>query len=82
MKIFLSFDIGTTSVKGCAFDERFHRVASVNEEYALLTPRPHFVEMDPEAYWQAVTDGARRMIAGGIDPRDVACVTLPRRGRR
>ena len=80
MKIFLSFDIGTTSVKGCAFDERFHRVASVNEEYALLTPRPHFVEMDPEAYWQAVTDGARRMIAGGIDPRDVACVTFTTQG--
>ena len=80
MKIFLTFDIGTTSVKGCAFDERFHRVASVNEEYALLTPRPHFVEMDPEAYWQAVTDGARRMIAGGIEPKDVACVTFTTQG--
>lgn len=80
MGIFLTFDIGTTAVKGCAFDERFRRVASVKQEYALETPREHFVEMDPQAYWRAVADGARRIIAGGISPESILCVTFTTQG--
>ena len=80
MKVYLAFDIGTTSVKGCAFDESFRRVASVNEEYALQYPREHWVEMDPEAYWNAVVDGARRLLGGGISADDVASVTFTTQG--
>lgn len=80
MRVYLAFDIGTTSVKGCAFNEKFERVASVNEEYILQYPGDHRVEMDPEAYWRAVCDGMRQILGSGISPEDVACVTFTTQG--
>ena len=80
MRVFMALDIGTTSVKGFAFDEAFHRVAGFHQEYRLETPRAHFVEMDPEVYWAAVSQGIQEMLASGIAPGDVACVTFTTQG--
>ena len=80
MRIFLALDIGTTSVKGCAFDESFNRVASFHREYALQTPCAHFVEMDPDDYWAAVAGGIRDLLAGGLKAEDIACVTFTTQG--
>ena len=80
MKIILSFDIGTTCVKGCAFNERFERVASVSQEYSLQTPREHIVEMAPEDYYLAVTEGVKRLIGGGVSPKEIACVVFTTQG--
>jgi sugar (pentulose or hexulose) kinase len=59
MLAILTFDVGTTSVKTCLFDERFRLLASATEEYALWTPAPGIVEMDPERYYGALCRGAR-----------------------
>lgn len=80
MKYFLAFDIGTTLVKGCAFDEQFRRVASTHREYTLLTPREHAVEMDPQAYWRAVIDSTRQLLSGGISAGEIACVVFTTQG--
>ena len=80
MRIFPALDIGTTSVKGCAFDESFNRVASFHREYALQTPCAHFVEMDTDDYWAAVAGGIRDLLAGGLKAEDIACVTFTTQG--
>ena len=80
MHIFLALDIGTTSVKGCAFDEGFNRIASFHREYTLHTPCAHFVEMDPDGYWAAVTGGIRDLLAGGLKAEDIACVAFTTQG--
>lgn len=59
MTAILTFDVGTTSVKTCLFDERFRLLKSVSEEYALITPAPDIVEMDPQRYYEALCRGAR-----------------------
>lgn len=80
MRVYLAFDIGTTSVKGCAFDECFHRITSVNEEYLLRYPCEHFVEVNPEAYWQSVRSAATKILDSSISAEDVASITFTTQG--
>src|SRR5438270_203287 len=46
-------DVGTSSVKGLAIDERGAVVASAEEAYPFATPRPGWAEQDPELWWRA-----------------------------
>ncbi len=80
MKVYLALDIGTTSVKGCAFDETFRRIASINEEYALEVPQEHYVEVAPDVYWTAVCNGIQNMLKQGIKACDIASVTFTTQG--
>ena len=57
MKYLLGIDIGTTSLKGCVFDERGKELASVTKAYTLLTegervefPAEKYFELFKEAY--------------------------------
>lgn len=57
MKYLLGIDIGTTSLKGCVFDERGKELASVTKAYTLLTegervefPAEKYFELFQEAY--------------------------------
>ena len=60
MRTILTFDIGTTSVKTCLFDQDLHCIGRANEEYRLWTGSGNLVELDPEVYWNAVVSGARK----------------------
>jgi xylulokinase len=53
MTYLLGVDLGTTSVKCVLFDQQGKVAASANKEYDLLMPRPDFVEVKPETYWNA-----------------------------
>ena len=59
MHYILTFDIGTTAVKTCVFDERLRCVSSANEEYTLLTGAGNTVELEPETYITACRNGVR-----------------------
>lgn len=57
MKHLMGIDIGTTSLKGCVFDEKGNELASVTKAYALLTegesvefPAENYFELFKEAY--------------------------------
>lgn len=81
MDCFLTFDIGTTSVKTCVFDRSLRLLGHVNGEYRLLTERPGFVELEPETYWRAVLDGAKRAIAkAGVDAKEIVTISCTTQG--
>ena len=50
----LGIDIGTSSTKGILFDVAGGEVATASSDYPFLTPRPGWVEQDPELVWQAL----------------------------
>ena len=81
MKYILTFDIGTTAVKACLFDERLRLAACSNEEYALLTAEDGTIELEPCRYWEAVKAGAKAAIEKAeIDPADVSAVSVTTQG--
>ena len=81
MKYILTFDIGTTAVKACLFDEGLRLAACSNEEYALLTGDDGTIELEPEKYWEAVKAGALSAIQkAGIDAANIAAVSVTTQG--
>ncbi len=67
--MYLSFDVGTTSVKTALFDSRGKLLAKSIQNYTLETPRVDWYEVEPEVYWRAVKEGFLQTIsASGVDP--------------
>jgi len=52
----LGLDVGTTGTKAIAFDLEGNAVASAYREYPLHSPRPGWLELDPEHVWRCVRD--------------------------
>ena len=59
----LSWDAGTTSLKGVLFATDGRPVASESEEYELITPGADRVEVDCGTYWQAARAVTGRLLA-------------------
>lgn len=57
----IGLDVGTTSAKAVLFDAAGEELAAAEHAYRLSTPRPGWVEQDPEALWQGVVDVLRRV---------------------
>jgi len=73
----LGIDIGTSGTKALLIDETGRVLASVTEEYPLLTPRPGWAEQHPQDWWRATADATRAVLAkAGITGADVAGVGL------
>ncbi len=51
--VLAGIDVGTTATKGVAIDEAGSVLARAQVEYPLSTPRPGWVEQDPEDWWRA-----------------------------
>jgi xylulokinase len=49
----VGLDVGTTAVKGIAIDPSGAVLAAAEAGYQLSTPRPGWVEQDPEDWWRA-----------------------------
>ena len=56
-------DVGTTGVKGVALDETGSVLAVAEAGYGYVTPRPGWVEQDPEDWWQATQQVLGRLRA-------------------
>jgi xylulokinase len=78
---FLTFDIGTTSVKTCVFDQSLRMRGHANGEYQLIAEKPGFVELVPETYFQAILGGAKQAIANaGIAAADIVSISCSTQG--
>jgi xylulokinase len=74
--MYLTFDVGTTSVKTVLFDEKGRVRGKVIRNYTLDTPAVGWIELDPEVYWTAVVEGFREVLReSGVDPRAVKTVS-------
>jgi len=81
MKYFLTFDVGTTSVKTCIFDETLHMLGYSNEEYQLITPNTGIVEAIPDRYWEAVESGTLRACENAkVSPADISSISITTQG--
>ncbi len=81
MDYFLTFDIGTTSVKTCVFDQSLRMRGHANGEYQLIAEKPGFVELVPETYFQAILGGAKQAIANaGIAAVDIVSISCSTQG--
>ena len=60
IKALMGIDVGTTSTKAVIFDCQGVEIArAVSSPYHNLTPKPGWVEQDPEEIWNALVDTIR-----------------------
>ncbi|HOF89991.1 MAG TPA: FGGY family carbohydrate kinase, partial [Armatimonadota bacterium] len=80
--LYLTFDIGTTGLKTALIADDGRALAVHTAEYALLTPRADWVEMAPEAYWEAAVEGARAVFGTtGKNPHELAAIGFSSQGQ-
>lgn len=75
---YLTFDVGTTAIKTCVFDENLRMLSKYSDEYDLITDGDR-VELDPETYWSTMVKAVRRT-AGRLPLSDVAAICLTTQG--
>ena len=80
MQVILTFDVGTTAMKCCAFDRDLRLLDNVTTEYTLNTPAEHIVEVDPSVYWRGLCASTAALFSGRLDPSDVAAVGITTQG--
>jgi sugar (pentulose or hexulose) kinase len=61
--MYLTFDIGTTSVKVVLYGRDGRLVAKAIRDCVLDTPDINWYEADPDMYWRAVVEGSREVLA-------------------
>lgn len=61
--LLIGLDVGTTATKALLFDIKGQVLAEASRGYGLLTPRPGWVEQDPEEIWRAVVETLRSLSA-------------------
>ncbi len=86
MKNLMGIDIGTTSLKGCVFDEKGNELASVTKSYTLITngervefPAEKYFELFEEAY--AELSKKARIDAFAIDTQGETLIFLDKQGK-
>ena len=67
----IGIDVGTSSVKGLAIDDRGAILDSAEAGYPLSTPRPGWAEQDPEHWWQATQAVLARLRASAGTPAGI-----------
>ena len=73
----LVIDQGTTSTRGIVFDAAVAPVATAQEEFEQIYPRPGWVEHDPEVIWASVLSTARQALANaGLAAADIAALGI------
>ncbi|HEY9593118.1 MAG TPA: FGGY family carbohydrate kinase [Spirochaetia bacterium] len=74
--MYLTFDIGTTSVKIVLYAPDGRPAAKAIRNYALDTPGVNWYEAAPDLYWDAVVSGTREVLAASkVDPREIRTVS-------
>jgi glycerol kinase len=72
MAYVLALDQGTTSSRAMLFDTQGRIVASAQQEFEQIFPRPGWVEHDPEAIWSSQRTVATQAIASA----DIAAIGI------
>src|SRR5438445_894005 len=77
MKAVLAFDQGTTSSRAIAFGRDGRILASSQQEFRQIFPRPGWVEHDPLEIWATQRDvAAETLRKAALAPSDVAAIGL------
>ena len=71
----VGIDVGTSGCKVVAFTEGGEILASGYEEYPFLTPRPGWLELDPEKIWEAVINSLAKVVEQTEDAIDAIAVS-------
>ena len=72
---FIGIDIGTSSVKAIAIDEKGSVVKSVSREYPIYFPKPLWSEQNPEDWWQQSIAGLKELIED-LDKSEVRAISF------
>jgi glycerol kinase len=77
MKAILAFDQGTTSSRAIAFGRDGRILASAQQEFRQIFPRPGWVEHDADEIWRTQRDVASQALArAGLGAGDVAAIGI------
>ena len=79
MDLLLGIDLGTTAIKTVVFDTHGGQIAEACVEYALITDKPDYVEVDPEVYWTSLTT-ALGQIGQKCDLKDIVGISFSAQG--
>ncbi len=81
MAYIITFDMGTTSLKACLFDEKLNIIESTGKEYQLSTPANNIVELDANVYWDVVKQSVSELLSNSaIDSSEVVSITCTTQG--
>jgi glycerol kinase len=73
----LALDQGTTSSRAIVFGHDGRAVASAQQEFPEIFPRPGDVEHDPEAIWSSQVEVAKQALGrAGLGPADIAAIGI------
>ena len=73
----LVIDQGTTSTRSIVFDAEVAPVATAQQEFTQIYPRPGWVEHDPEEIWTTVLATARQALTNaGLTAADIAALGI------
>lgn len=74
--MYLTFDVGTTSVKTALYSTDGKLVSKVIKSYKLNSPSVGWYEVDPEIYWSSVIKGFQEILAkSGKAPGDIKSIS-------
>jgi xylulokinase len=59
----LAFDIGTTAVKACLFDDKLALIENATIEYELIAEKNLYVELNAETYWNGIKNCVLHILA-------------------
>ncbi len=77
----LAVDQGTTGTRSMIVDGEGSPLAVAYRRHRQITPRPGWVEHDPEEIWRYVATTARAaMRKAGVGPRDIAAIGIANQG--
>lgn len=90
--LLLGIDVGTTNTKALLATPDGKVVAQATATYPLLTPRPGWVEQNPDDWWQATAEAAAQAVrqadvsadqiaAIGVSGQGCAATLIDRQGR-
>jgi len=73
----LALDQGTTSSRAILFDETGHPLATAQQEFPQIFPRPGWVEHNPHDIWRSQRDVARAVLdQRGVRAADVRAIGI------
>ncbi|MCZ2097070.1 MAG: glycerol kinase GlpK [Anaerolineae bacterium] len=76
-KAILSLDQGTTSSRAILFDEAGQPIATAQQEFEQIFPRPGWVEHNPHDIWRSQRDVARAVLdQRGVRAAEVAAIGI------
>lgn len=77
MKYILALDQGTTSSRAIVFNHAGEAVATAQQEFRQIFPRPGWVEHNAEEIWATQFDVARKVIRkAGLTASDIAAIGI------